>query len=454
MTAPHHRSFEEREASFWEQIEEKYGSKEGFENFVFKSYRAKSVVHCKIHGDFESNPHQLLSERKTVLCKKCSDEAKGRRAALRDFEYRKEKFKERVIEKMGSFEGFENYNFVNYNTKSTIVCPKHGPYEKIASHIFDRRHPCLLCQKEIDQSEQLDKLKWKLYTQYGDSIEFPELTYEALTGKEMLTVRCKDHGTFQRTPANLLSGMGCNECQGRIISRYTPESFKRKVASVRGTDNGLGPTVYTAHNENVLIECDAHGIVPIWPGTLLAGGWCEQCSIIARTKWTTELAIEASRNRFPGKLSYEHSKYTGCLEKMTFTCPTHGNFKTLLDTHLRSSSHCPGCAVKGYSDFKAGYFYILQNQDLTKIGITNKTPTTRLRNINHQSGKNFNLVRYFYFEDGSIPRQLETSLLQEYRQTHEQPQEVFDGYTESFYDVNIDTLLQRISEKISEITSV
>lgn len=450
MTAPHHLSFEEREASFWKQIEDKYGSLKGFENFVFKSHRKKSVVNCEIHGNFESNPHQLLSTKKAVLCYECSNKLKGERAAARDFEERKQAFKDRVVEKMGSYEGFQDFDFVNYNTKSLIHCPKHGTYSKIASHIFGRKHPCVPCQKDINENEYLASFMQRIGNKYGTALSFPEYTYKQASGKDMLDVVCPVHGTFKRTPSNILAGLGCNECQGRIPSKYTPESFKRKVVQVRGSDEGLWPTVYTGHKENVLIECSVHGVVPIYPSTLLSGGWCEQCSILARTKWTTDLAIQASKERFPGKLTYERSEYTGCLEKMTFTCTKHGDFKTLLDTHLRSASHCPGCAIKGYSDFKPGFLYVLQNKDLTKIGITNKTPTTRLRNINHQSGKGFELVKYFHFDDGSVPRKLETWALQQYRNTHKQPEEVFDGYTESFYGVDVEELLSGIDAKILE----
>lgn len=451
MTAPHHLSFEEREANFWKQIEEKYGSRKGLENFVFKSYRTKSKVHCDVHGGYELHPHAMLQHNRQRLCRKCAYDALAITLAERNFKERKFEFEQRVMETFGSFEGFEDFVFVSSLTKGTVHCTKHGTYSKCPAHIFKDKNPCAKCTKEQNQEKYLETFKHKMEDNFGESLTFPPLSYKQVAGKALLTVQCHEHGAFKRTPHNLLMSIGCNECQGRKPYAYTAESFKRKVASVRGTEKGLGPTVYAGHDKNVFIECDVHGIVQVYPSTLTSGGWCEQCGILSRVKWDTERVIEESKRLFPQRLKYDNTVYEHYLKPMIFECHTHGKFEAILDQHLRSACGCPGCADRGgYSDMKPGYFYILRSDELTKIGITNKGPDHRVKNIN-KSGKDFKIVEYFYFGDGSIPRKLEGWALQKYRTTHEQPKEVFDGYTESFYNIDIETLLCELVRKITEL---
>ncbi len=54
------------------------------------------------------------------------------------------------------------------------------------------------------------------------------------------------------------------------------------------------------------------------------------------------------------------------------------------------------------------------------------------------------------FQTGEIAINIEAKVLLELRQSHKQPTEIFDGFTECFYDVDLEDLIERIEQLISE----
>lgn len=150
--------------------------------------------------------------------------------------------------------------------------------------------------------------------------------------------------------------------------------------------------------------------------------------------------------------SYDYSlvEITESGSKVKIVCSFHGVFEQSYSAHLAGNG-CPACSKTGYDTTKSGTLYVLELGDITKIGITNRDVYKRINQIKVNSGKRFSIVTQFDFEDGKIPLALETNLLRELRKVYEQPSEKYDGSTESFLNVDVASLLDRIRELSKEL---
>jgi hypothetical protein len=81
------------------------------------------------------------------------------------------------------------------------------------------------------------------------------------------------------------------------------------------------------------------------------------------SKLTQEEFIELARSANGDRYSYEKALYTGNKNRVTVTCPDHGDFETIPSNHFRGAG-CPKCSVlqraakitKPFADFgKAAY---------------------------------------------------------------------------------------------------
>jgi len=69
---------------------------------------------------------------------------------------------------------------------------------------------------------------------------------------------------------------------------------------------------------------------------------CSSCS--QSEGYTTESFIARAKAKFGDTYSYEKTEYTGSLDKVTITCPTHGDFTPRTSDFLDSTVGCPECA--------------------------------------------------------------------------------------------------------------
>jgi hypothetical protein len=105
-------------------------------------------------------------------------------------------------------------DYVNFTTKVKIICPKHGQFEQIpSSHL--QGAGCRKCaiernskKQRLSQAEVINRAK----ETHGDKYDYSLVKYESFSTK--IKIICPDHGIFEQTPANHLSGKrGCPSCK-------------------------------------------------------------------------------------------------------------------------------------------------------------------------------------------------------------------------------------------------
>lgn len=113
-------------AEFIIKANEVHDNKYTYKNCIYSNNKAKIVISCPVHGDFEQTPMNHLQGQGCPICNKVSTQ---------DF-----------IEKAKSIHGTKyNYSKVDYKghgSKITIICSEHGPFEQTpSSHLSGSNCP-------------------------------------------------------------------------------------------------------------------------------------------------------------------------------------------------------------------------------------------------------------------------------------------------------------------------
>lgn len=205
-----------------------------------------------------------------------------------------------------------NYDYVNYvnNTKLVkIICPIHGPFlQSPANHM--KGHGCDKCAKEkvsklliSNTNEFISKAK----TVHGDNYIYDNVIYDG--NKSKVEIICPIHGSWLITPANHLSGYGCNKCGGSFPSNT--EDFIKRCINVHGDKYDYSKVCYKNNKTPIFIICKLHGEFKQWPVSHVRGGDCLKCSNNSSKKeqaWLDSLSIPLEKRNVQLKINGKNFK--------------------------------------------------------------------------------------------------------------------------------------------------
>ena len=141
--------------------------------------------------------------------------------------------------------------------------------------------------------------------------------------------------------------------------------FVARARVTHGSRFDYDATVWQGANVKVLVRCVAHNLTySIIPRKHLSGpGGCTKCAAAStRTALgsSTESFIASSRKVHGERYSYERTRYVRRADKVTITCPTHGDFEQLANNHLQGAG-CPLCYQENAAAFsQRGYLRLQQ----------------------------------------------------------------------------------------------
>lgn len=162
---------------------------------------------------------------------------------------------------------------------------------------------------------------------------------------------------------------------------------------------------------------------------------------------TTKEFADRATEIHDGKYSYKRVIYSHSHIKVEIVCPEHGSFWQMPYVHLRGAG-CPACTSGGFTSNIGGKVYVLQSDNMIKIGVTNRDVEERLLQINRSCAEEFH-VAYSAEMIGNIALKVERSLIRWLRREYEQPSDKFDGYKECF--ITNDDCLGKIVRKLLEL---
>ena len=232
-----------------------------------------------------------------------------------------------------------DYSLVTYKMQYDlvdIICPDHGVFQQIPkNHLLG--YGCRKCSGCIADKESFLK---KAIQKHGNKFDYSITVYEG--ANKPIVFNCPSHGVQTVIASNHLRGHGCPECGKKAISQknlMTLDEFIKKAQELHSTKYDYSQTLYKSARENVTILCRIHGQFKQKAYSHLSGNGCPYCAgVIRSTENFIKKAIEVHGSRY----TYEKSEYKNSKNKITITCPDHGDFKCTSSDFLRGSG-CRGC---------------------------------------------------------------------------------------------------------------
>ena len=306
--------------------------------------------------------------------------------------------------------------YLNRTTKLTITCPIHGDFEQtIGSHLRKTRPAgCPKCSGMY--SPTTEEFIQKSKEIHGDLYTYEKTSY--VRNNTPVTITCRLHGDFTQLPTNhLLNGTGCNECRSITLS-YTTESYIKKASLVHDNKYNYSQTVFSGGSNKISIICPEHGEFFKEASDHLRGRGCNNCSgnVYKHTNESFITAAEAIHGKKYGYNLINFGKSTKVIDKLTFTCSVHGNFKQRGSDHLEGAG-CSKCAKSGFNKSKPGmlYYFKVQYSKHTawKVGITNNSLKDRYTKA--ERNRISDIISVWY-ESGEDCYNEEQRILKQYKQ--------------------------------------
>ena len=247
-------------------------------------------------------------------------------------------------------------------TKLTIICPKHGPFEQSPyNHTSPRlRCGCRKCGALRAASKQSavagQKFIQRARARHGQKYDYSKVVYRKAHAK--VCIICPVHGKFWQQADSHIRQCGCSKCgvarRGKQRSEHAGKLFVSKARKIHGRKYDYAETHYTRAIEKVVIRCPKHGPFLQTPNKHLNGNGCPGCGReTLRAHFTKGFgdfrrdAKAAHGNRF----SYVND-YVNTHTPVTIICREHGPFKQAPSSHL-TGAKCPKCANAGQTQTRA-----------------------------------------------------------------------------------------------------
>lgn len=245
----------------------------------------------------------------------------------------------------------------------------------------------------------IDKTEYtinRFIEKHGNRYDYSSFEYK--TAKSDSTIICKKHGGFRRSANDHLNGCGCPKCKG--------EEFRERIMS------------------------------------------------------NTEDFINKAKPVHNGFFSYDKVDYKSAIEKVTITCPLHGDFEQTPNSHLHGYG-CYDCSRLGFKRDELDidkakkikcYLYLikLSNKDETfyKVGISRR-PKKRFYDLKRHG---FNLEKVqMVFGNLLDSVTIESKVLREFKCFKYMPVTEMHGYTECFTK---DLPIKEVKQYIEELKNI
>ena len=184
-----------------EKAKKVHGDKYDYSKVEYKKALKKIIIICPEHGEFKQ---RAVSHLRGHCCNKCGVILGGIKQRSNN-----ERWIEKAKEVHGNKYDYSKVNYEKSNKKVMITCSKHGEFNQTPNnHLYSGCPACGNIKKGLSSNteEWIEKAK----EVHGDKYNYSKVNYEKSNKKVMIT--CSKHGEFKQTPTIHLLGYGCSKC--------------------------------------------------------------------------------------------------------------------------------------------------------------------------------------------------------------------------------------------------
>jgi len=232
--------------------------------------------------------------------------------------------------------------------KVKVICPIHGVFEiEVFQHIKGKKKPvgCVLCDREnkLLKGSDIKKIIEENYD-YDLSLIDDEARFRVT---DKVKIICPKHGVVTKQVRHLVNEKeGCPRCAKQRDCKYSVQDFIELAKSIHRNkyDYSLIKEIETVTSK-VPIICPIHGKFNQEVRKHLEGQECRKCGRRAlgdKMFKTTDTFIKEANETHDGFYDYSKTEYVGCYDKVTITCPIHGDFQQVPYSHIQGHG-CPKC---------------------------------------------------------------------------------------------------------------
>lgn len=175
--------------------------------------------------------------------------------------------------------------------------------------------------------------------------DYSKVVYENCFTK--VKIICPEHGEFEQRPNNHCAGQGCPKCINKHYNNLSnTKEFVKRAKLLHGTNYGYEKVVYVSSTTPVKIICPIHGEFEQKPADHLQGRRCPTCykEFYINKPFTTEEFIKRARQTHGDKYNYDKVNYVKSNKKVIITCPKHGDFEQMPNSHIHGYE-CRKCSL-------------------------------------------------------------------------------------------------------------
>ena len=189
----------------------------------------------------------------------------------------------------------------------------------------------------------------KAILKHGNTFDYSKVEYNGSHIK--VTLICLEHGEFEQTPTNHLTGYGCYKCACKYKrGKYrltTLDTFLSQAKEIHKDKYDYSKIEWKNTSSKITIICPIHGaFIQIPQNHIRLKCGCRKCGReIAKSKvnkYDTVYFIENAIKVHGDKYCYENSECFNATDKVEIECPVHGMFPQPANQHLQGHG-CPQC---------------------------------------------------------------------------------------------------------------
>ena len=176
-----------------------------------KTCKDKAIIICPIHGKFEMSLDSHVNFKHG--CPKC---AKNRKKT-------NEEIIQLIHEKYGDRFDTSKVNYINFKTKITLICPKHGEFDIRIDHLLNG-YNCPKCR--VNKKRDVNDYIYDVQQIHKNEDGTPKYKYNGISFKtlnDLIDITCPIHGVFRQRANSHLQGCGCPKCAKNMP--YTDETI-------------------------------------------------------------------------------------------------------------------------------------------------------------------------------------------------------------------------------------
>ena len=245
-----------------------HGNKYDYSEVDYIRCSKKVTIICTKHGNFEQRPNDHLTGNGCMNC--CLNKKKTL-----------DEFVEHAIKIHGNKYDYSEVEYITSCDEIVIGCLVHGKFNQTpTNHLHGGCSKCAYINSGIQQRKNQNDVIDNFIKIHGNKYDYSSVKYTTIHDK--IIIGCFDHGNFEQTPKNHLSGRGCIKCgilTSIQASTYTHEDFIEKAIKIHGNKYDYSEVKYIGCRESINVICKKHGSYETLPYLHLQNHNCPKCNI-------------------------------------------------------------------------------------------------------------------------------------------------------------------------------